>query len=328
MAVQGIQQFSSVSEIPEFVGASGIGVVGNVPYIRPSGTAPFPLGGVMAGIGATVRTVDAALSTEINAIYATIQAAVDAAVAGDTIQIAAGAYDETVTIPRTDANGDPLNNLTLIGIGARGSVFIEPSTEDAGGMVVNADDVTLINVGVAGEDDTAGVIALRVTGARFRAYGCKFEGAASQVVIGPGTVAQEAAGTHGTGADALFEDCEYCWGTNGIVLTSSDYGAVTQTRVRGGWFHDLVTVSVGENDVPGSNVCIRELLLEGCIFDNAEDGTPPTDYLDLDVTGNTGLVKGCTFARATNASSVIQLASGVIYVANFTEAGVTTARPS
>lgn len=327
MAVQGLQEFSSVAEIPSFAGASGIGVIGGVAYLRPSGAAPFPLGGPLAGIGATVRTVDAALSTEINAIYATIQDAVDAALAGDTIQIAAGAYDETVTIPRTDANGDALNNLTLVGIGGRGAVYIEPSTEDAAGMLVHADDVTLINVGVAAEDETAGNFALTVTGTRFRAYQCKIEGAASQVVIGPGTIAQEAAGTRGRGADSLFLDCEFCWGTNGITFTSSDYGACTQAKVIGCLFHNLTGDEIDENDV-GVIGAVRDAWIVGNVLANQEDGTEPTKFVDLDSAGSTGVIAQNIIANPTNASAQIGIAAGVIYVANLTEAGVTTARPS
>lgn len=256
--------------------------------------------------------------------FATIGAAVSKSAAGGFIILATGQYDETVTIPRA------LSNLTIIGVGGRGAAFIEPTTEDAGGMIVNADDVTLYNVGVAAEDETSGV-ALTITGSRFRAYGCKFEGGADQVVFGPGTVAQEAAGTHGVGADGLLDDCEIAWGTDGLVPTCTDYGAVTQWLIRNCRFHNLTANGIVEAVGSGGSAAVtyRNLVISNCIFDDLEDGTAPTNaYIDLNANNaNTGQLVGCYFPQASNGGKVL-LSTALHCVGVYFTGGISTGQPS
>ena len=260
--------------------------------------------------------------------FTTIQKAVDQASAGDTIHVApkAAGYDETITVLFAK------NNLTIIGEGNRGAVFIITATAGAEGMEVRANDVTLINVGVEAEDTAD--YALRVFGSRFRAYGCKFEGPTANVVrVGPGTIAQTTAPiTHGRGGDILFYDCEFAWGGTGIVVTSSNFGACTQLRVYRCHFHNLTVACVGENDV-GVIGAGRNIWLDECIFDVGEDGAVPTDFIDLDSVGTTGRIYKCTFATTVHASALIQIAAGILYLGNQTQAegpatgGGTAGRP-
>lgn len=261
--------------------------------------------------------------------FATIQMAVDSVASfapnNSYIFVAPGQYDETVTIARSGG----ITNLTIIGLGGRGAAYIEPSTEDAAGMVVHADDVTLINLGVAAEDDTSAV-ALTVTGARFRAYGCKIEGGAQQLLIGPGTVAQEAAGTHGTGADALIDDCEICWGTEGIVLQGTDYGGCTQTYIRNSRFHDLTASSIGENVGSGGSAAVTffGLNVRNCTFEDLEDGTAPTAWCLLNGdNANTGVISNNSFPTAINSGDNL-VSTAVHWVSNYHTGGVSTAQPS
>lgn len=245
--------------------------------------------------------------------FATIQKAVDSAGPGDVIYIAPGSYDETVTVTAVTKA-----NLTLIGLGGRGSVYIEPSAAGAEGLQVLADDVTLINVGVDG-DDTASY-ALNVQAAsRFRAYGCKFE-------LGSGTgpaVLLDGTASDQTG-DAIFEDCEFAWAGSGILADDSGYGYVTQVLIKNCRFHNLTTVGVG---VAASGLW-KNLELIDNFFDNAEDGTAPTDYILLSDNGNTGLIAGNFFATATNATGVLTIGTGLKWAPNGTEAGWSTARPA
>ena len=324
MANQTFQNFSSPSEIPEFPNAGGCGMVDGLPYVRPTGSDPFPL---LGGPTTSVRTVDPALALITAAVYATIQAAVDASFTGDVIQIVPGTYNETVTIPRVDSNNDPLSQLTLSGL--FGGVFIVPTGNHASGLVCHADDVVLMNLSIASEDDAAGTFAAQITGARFRASDCIFTGGEGQILLGPGTVAQVNAGTHGTAEDAQFEDCEFCNGLDGVGLRSSDYGAVIHPQFRDCWFHDLPAGSEIYDDgpMPYADI-VHGILLDTCLFDNAADGTPPTNYVTLAVTGNTGLITNCTFATPTNEADIIEIAAGIAYTANKTEAGITTGRPS
>jgi hypothetical protein len=265
-------------------------------------------------------------------VFVGVQAAVTGSKRGDLILVLPGpdgangkaiGYDETVTITRGT------EGITIQGLGPRGSVYIEPDTAGAEGMEVRARDITLVNLGVAG--DGASDYGIRVFGERFRAYGCKFEGPdapGAACILGPGTVAQvDTAKTHGNGADSLFDDCEFGWTGMGLRLQSSDYGAVTQARIRESLFHNCVTACLGENDVGAIGVC-RDLWVQDSVFGNQEDGTAPTDYVDVDSVGSKGLFTGNRFATATNASGVLQIAAGVMWMGNSTEAGWSTARPA
>ena len=261
---------------------------------------------------------------------ATITKALTLVKTGDFILCLPGQYDESPTISRTDSEDDALSRLTIIGLGGRGAAFIEPSTEDADGLTVHADDVTLINLGVAAEDETAGNYALTVTGTRFRAYGCKFEGGEQQVRIGPGTVAQEAAGTHGRGADSLFDDCELCWGTYGFVVVCTDYGAVTQIVVKGSRFHNIVTACVFE--VVGSGgaaaVLFRNFQIHNCVFDDNEGGAAPTFYVDLNGdNGNDGIVAGNYFPTAIDSGTNL-VSTAMHWIGNYHTGGIGAAQPS
>ena len=73
---------------------------------------------------------------------------------------------------------------------------------------------------------------------------------------------------------------------------------------------------------------VADLWVEDCYFNDNEDGTAPTDYVKVDRAGDTGMITGCRFSIATNASADLKIAAGIMWVANATEAGWTTARPS
>lgn len=282
------------------------------------------LGFVPPGSTLYVDTSGRYFGRSVKNSFRTIQKAVTASRQGTTIYVAPGAYDETVTIPRTHGG-----NISIVGAGGRGAAYIEPSTEDAGGLVCNADDVTIIGLGIAGEDTTSAA-ALTVTGSRFRASGCKLEGGAKQLVIGPGTVAQEAAGTHGHGGDFIIEDCEFAWGTDGIVLTGTDYGAATQGRIKDCFFHNLtgkhITEAVGSGG--SAAVTFQNIIIDNCTFERADDGTAPTNYIDLNGdNANTGQVVRCVFPAASNGGKVL-LSTAVLVSGCFFTGGISTGQPS
>lgn len=262
--------------------------------------------------------------------FSTIQQAIDFAQRNDTIFVAPGQYDETVTIARTNAvSGNTLGRLTIVGLGGRGAAFIEPSTEDAAGMVVHADDVTIINLGIAAEDETSAA-ALTVTGSRFRAYGCKIEGGLNQVVFGPATDALVTAGTGGRGGDALFYDCEICWGTNGFIVQCTDFGAATQVRLERCRFHNITTKHITEVVGSGGSAAVTffNFVIIDCDFDDLEDGTAPTNYIDLNANNaNTGVVTRCSFPTAIN-STLNLVSTAMHWVSNYHTGGISTAQPS
>lgn len=283
------------------------------PYINPYGNTWFVK--TTGSNGNDGKSVDYPV--------ATISKAVSLAAAGDNIIVGPGAYDETVTISRS------LSKLVIWGQGGRGAAFIEPSTEDAAGMLVHADDVSIYNLGIAAEDDTSAT-ALTVTGSRFRGYSCKIEGGAKQVVLGPGTIAQEAAATHGRGGDIALVDCEICWGTQGIVLQGTDFGAATQVRIHDCWFHNLTTSSIDEAAGSGgaAGTLFRNLWVIDCTFDDAEDGTAPTAFILLnDNNANTGIVTRCSFPTAINGGKNL-VSTALHWVSNYHTGGVSTGQPS
>ena len=252
---------------------------------------------------------------------ATVAAAVALLASGDRIVIAPGEYDEAITIPRT------LNNISLIGTGGRGAAFIAPSTAAAVAVTNHADDVTIDNVGLDGNTTGAGLIN---SGSRLRVYRSKLEGddIACQMLVA--TIAQEAADTRGTAGDILFEDCEFAWATTGLLLTGSDYGAVTQMTLRGCRFHNHSAASIEESHGAGggNTVHYRNLVIDSCVFDDAEDGTAPTKYVSLnDDNANSGIVANCSFPTAIN-SGLNLVSTALHWVSNRHTGGVSTAQPS
>lgn len=242
-----------------------------------------------------------------------IQPVINEAKAGDTIYIAPGSYDETVTVNK--------NDLTLIGLGGRGEAYINPTTVGAAGVEITADGVTVINLAVAGESTAD--YALKLTGAGdCTLIGCSFEGPTGTVVLLGGTDDDQC-------SNDVFDDCEFKWGGSGLLFDNSGYGYPTQIAVRRCKFHNLSVVHIGDGPTGGGVVNVE---VTDCVFDNAEDATEPTDYIKLDRSGggatDTGIISGCRFARADNEADVLTIAAGIIWCANATEAGWSTGRPT
>lgn len=212
-----------------------------------------------------------------------------------------------------------LTEITIIGAGARGACYIQPSAAGDEGLQILGNDVTLINVGVASgatSDYSLKIGSNSVNTSRFRAYMCKFEGngsanPAGQVVL------------HGCG-DIILEDCEIAWGVNGIIGDGNLNGFPTEIVIRNCWFHDLTTVHVG---IAAGDHFVN-LWLRDNYFDRDESGTPPTDFILLSDNANIGVITGNRFANATNQAAVITIGTGLLYMANATEAGWSTARPA
>jgi len=248
----------------------------------------------------------------------TIQSVIDASTAGDTIYIRPGEYVEAVTIAKAKSN------LTLIGMGGRGSVFIAPTTSNATALTIEADDVTIVNVGCDGDGTGSGLLN---RGRRTRAYGCKIEGGTVGLKLTLGTVAQINAGTHGKGDDTWFVDCEIAWNTKGVELVATDYGAVSQARFRNCTFHDNTAADFEESG-GSADIRYRDLDIGGCHFLRQEDGTEPTAYIILnDNNGNKGVVHGCTFPSALTGGKNL-VSTGLIWTGNFHTGGISTGQPS
>lgn len=267
--------------------AIGLPFAGNTYYVG-SGTPP--------GVG--IRHID------------TLANALGMLIPKDVIVLGPQAYEEGNLVLPATATG-----VTIIGAGPRGSCFIEPSVAGDEGLQILADDVTLVNVGVAdgGSGDYGlSVGSQTVSPDRFRAYGCKFEGSA----IG--------ARLHGAG-DILLDDCEFAWANIGLELRPNDNGFVTQAFIQRSRFHNNATACLSQS---AAAQVVNNLQLWNNIFDQLEDGTEPTDFILLADNANTGIIGGNIFAIATNASAKLTIGTGLMWGPNGTEAGWSTARPA
>jgi hypothetical protein len=261
--------------------------------------------------------------------FTTVQRAVNAVGSqrGATIILAPGSYDEAVVISRP-TNGSLA--LTIQGMGGKGDVGIAPTATNAGALVNDADDVTLVNVGLAANGTG---VALVNTGARLRLWGCKLEnddGTGSCADMTLGTVAQRAAGTKGGGADCSLNGCEFAWAANGVIMTCTDYGAVTELQIRDGWFHDMDTKHITEAVGSGGSAAVTfaSLLIAGCMFAENEAGVAPTNYIDLNAdNANSGSIFGCYFPEAINGGKVL-VGTGTIVVGSYFTGGINAAQPT
>jgi len=242
-----------------------------------------------------------------------IQTAIDAASAGDVIYIDGGnEYDENLTLSTS--------GIALVGVGTRGSARITGLATNGTALTIDGtaatvNDVLLVNLTLAGRGTGSG---LHVEGStrRISAHACHFDGGDT----GVGALL-ESAGAGVSVVDTRFIDCQFQQAPTGLSLIGTG-GAnpVSRTRLEHCAFKHISTVCVVAEFT-------RSLEIIDCVFGAQEDGTEPTDYLDIDVTDTTGLVSGCRFATATSASATLNIASGVFWVANATEAGWSTARP-
>lgn len=247
----------------------------------------------------------------------TIQSVVDVAEAGDIIAIEPGDYDEQLSIV-TD-------NLTLIGLGARGAISIAPSaangvaiTIDGTGAGGRVEEVALINVGGEG-NGTGGGLYVKGNIRRFRAYGCKLEGGAY------GCKLESTGADPLTIGDVILTDCEFCWTEQGVVFDITGAGdPLTQLYFRDCWFHDCSESGMAaEADAQLNGIWVKD-----CMFNDDQSGVAPTGhYIDLNVAGSFGIVTGCRFELATN-SNKNRVAAGIMWVANATEAGWSAERPT
>jgi hypothetical protein len=248
----------------------------------------------------------------------TLQSAIDRAVAGDTIFIEPGTYAEAITVIRAQSN------LTLIGLGLRGSVIIQPAASNAVALTNEADGLQLVNINAVGNGTGSALIN---RGKRLRAVGCKFEGGGSVVKMTAGTDAQITALTHGDGSDCQIRDSEIGNGTKGIEIIATDHGAISFLRVIGCRFHDNTAADFEES---GGTITtrFRGLEITECSFNRQSDGTEPTAYIILnDDNGNKGVVSRNSFPTALNGGKNL-VSTGLIWTGNFHTAGLSNAQPS
>jgi hypothetical protein len=295
MAIQFIQKQSSLGFVENLPGAAGIGFVGGQLYINGNG-GPVPLGSGSASLRG-VQVVDATLAATVNGVHSTIQAAVDAASAGEDILIAPGEYDEDVTISTAQ--------LRLIGVGARNSVRVTGTAAGTATAVTisGVNEVGLYNLNLEGR---SGGSAVKLTGQirRVQVAGCKLHGGTQAVLI-------DVPGSSQT-VDVYFEGNTIANAATGIFVDYSGGDPCHQIFVLGNVFSKITADCIKEDGAT------HDWNIIGNVFGNS-DGTEATRLLDIDETGTTGVVANNVFGTTEIATGKMAIATGVLFINNRTE---------
>ncbi|HDZ37890.1 MAG TPA: hypothetical protein ENH62_06345 [Marinobacter sp.] len=235
---------------------------------------------------------------------------------GDQIHVRPGDYTEA------EINADKAD-VQIVGHGANGAVGITPAA-GISAMKITANDVVLRNLRIEGNITadyglSVGDFDNTVLGARV--YGCLLRNGSSTT--------KPAVLIHGAG-DLYLIGNDIAWAGIGIEYKSNTDSFCTQIFQLGNLFHNLLVQHLAQH-VTGSTDAGKVLNLNhiGNKHDNLEDGTEPSGvFIELDHTGTSGLIEDNSFAVASNAIAKFVIATNVHWVANKTEAGVSSARPA
>lgn len=229
---------------------------------------------------------------------------------GDEIHIRPGDYTEPeILVDKED--------LAIVGHGGEGAVGITPGS-GIESMKITATDVRLINLRFEGDstaDYTLSVGTFNDDVFGFRAYGCMLRAGS-----GVGVIVK----LHGCG-DAQFSGGDIAWGGIGFDMVGNSSGFPTQIVIKGNHFHNVTVAHVRGTGGTGKVV---NLTHKFNTHDVEEDGTEPTTFITVDHATSSGLITKNSFATATNSNSLFVIQTHVHWVANETEAGVSTTRPS
>lgn len=244
--------------------------------------------------------------------------------AGDRIHLFPGEYNEAIAI-----EGATYNSLALYGLGNEGSVFLAPEADDAVALTIEGsagsriEDVSLFNIGCEGNGDGGG---LHVVGnvRRVRINGCKLEAG------GDGAFALKLESTAaGSVADTRIRGLsELCNALVALHIAVSGGGdPVTQTLLLGNLLHNFA-----DNGILVDGAHTADLWVIKNSFGTLEDGTEPTQYMDI-AANSTGRIVRNDFATTVFAAAKFDIPAGILFIGNQAEAegpatgGGTAGRP-
>ncbi len=236
---------------------------------------------------------------------------------GDRLFVRPGDYAET----EIDVD---IADVQIIGLGADGAVGITPGS-GVSAMKITANDVVLRNIRIEGDsganyglsvgDFSNGVLGVRVVGCLLR-NGSHTDNPAVLV--------------HGAG-DLYIVGCDIAWAGRGIEFKGGSESYPSQIFILGNQFHDLIRFHLSQRVIPDNieNGKVVSLSHKGNTHLGLQDGTEPADaFLSLGQVGTSGIIARNDFATATNAIGTFGLTATVMWVANGTEAGISSARPA
>ena len=240
---------------------------------------------------------------------------------GDKINVRPGDYAEIeINVDKAD--------VQIVGHGANGAVGVTPAS-GVPAMKIAANDVVLRNIRIEGVGDSD--YGLLISDENGSALGIRIVGC----LLRNGSHATKPAVRISGAGDLYIVGCDIAWAGIGIEYKGGLESYPTQIFQLGNHFHNLSVQHLAQSVTtisPESNVDngkVLNLNHIGNIHDNLEDSTEPSGvWIELDHTGTTGVVADNTFAASTNAIAKFVIASGILWVANKTEAGVSAARPA
>ena len=235
---------------------------------------------------------------------------------GDRLFVRPGDYSEA-------AIDWDVADVQIRGMGANGAVGITPAS-GISALKITANDVVLANLRIEGVNDSDyglsigdfdnGVLGVRIIGCLLR----NGSHATNPAVL-----------IHGAG-DLYLVGNDIAWAGIGVEFKGGAESYPSQIFILGNHFHNLAVQHLAQRITGGTdNGKVVNLNHISNKHDVLEAGTEPTGvWIELDHSETSGLVEDNTFATASNDIAKFVIATHVHWVANKTEAGISSARPA
>lgn len=235
----------------------------------------------------------------------TLQDVLDDLEDNDLVFVPPGELDENLTLTGK-------NRVALIGASSPFGARVTALTNGVALTIGDAQDVLLQNLNLEGRG-TGGAVKLTGQVRRLTLRSCKLSGGAFAFLI--------ASASGGQSVEVFLDDCYIFGVTTGISNAIAGGDPTHRLMVRGCRFFAVTTDCIVS---AGSAI---NTMIQDSYFGNDGD-TEPTRFIKLDGAGDSGLVAGNQFATPTNANTKFVLDADVLWGANATEAGWSTARPA
>ena len=338
MATQFIQKVSSLTAIRNLPTGAGIGFYNGRFYGNANGTVA-PLGGPWFG---DVQLVDAdnGSDTDTRLPYATIQAAVTAASAGDTIavrprSISAGAtdpvdYAETVIVPAGksglriigDANGLAQGAEPQIKIGSGSTAMI----------TLRSPGCLIAGLGINGSGSTGGGILIDDDGSTKTAFGTVITGCHLKNCKAHATDGTKGGAVYwpavGGGWQVRIEGNRFYGNVASIVLVGTSNDRPKDVVIAGNAFGADAATAVDAYIYGAGGSGFNDVVVSGNTFDTVlPNNTSGTIHRYMDLTGvASGLVAHNFFASASGTFGATgnagKVPTTVILAGNYIESGL------